>query len=199
MRSKSQNSTLNFLNLNDFKRPNENLENILRDNSVSLIANKSTGGPPLTWFSLPRIPLRRFLAYVCTSGGFFHYYGTPYSPTNANFASPKIHIRRGPSVLFYCIIFQVLAGSSRWLCVVMPKIMMKQKVLQKLQCIWSLFNFSCQNCCNNSCHCMTFCFIIKTILLTWRDLCLLISGHISSRFLAMQWKLTVVIFHIFVF
>jgi hypothetical protein len=30
----------------------------------------TTGGPPLTWFSLTQIPLAQFLAYVRTSGGF---------------------------------------------------------------------------------------------------------------------------------
>ena len=34
-------------------------------------------GLPLTWFSLTRIPLPRFLAYVRASGGFSHQQGTP--------------------------------------------------------------------------------------------------------------------------
>ena len=32
-----------------------------------------TGGPPLKRFSLPRIPLEQFLAYVHASGGFLHW------------------------------------------------------------------------------------------------------------------------------
>ena len=109
----------------------------------------STEGPPLTRFSLPRIPLPQFLAYVRASGGFFalvfnnenfylnyilqgvphlrnfHYRRSHYrnfwlmyvqvgdfyissSPTNVNFAkrvfsSPKIRVRQGPSVSYFCM------------------------------------------------------------------------------------------------
>ena len=42
-----------------------------------------TGGPPLTQFSLPQIPLPRFLAYVSASGGFLRIVG---DPTNSNFS-----------------------------------------------------------------------------------------------------------------
>ena len=53
------------------------VESMICSVSVQFVRNwlfpkkiKNTGGPPLTRFSLPRIPLPRFLAHVHVNGGF---------------------------------------------------------------------------------------------------------------------------------
>ena len=59
---------------------------------------QDTGGPPLTRKSLTRFPLPRFLAYVLVS------VGPPTVPhlhefhVTRFFQSPKMRVRRGPSV-----------------------------------------------------------------------------------------------------
>ena len=53
------------------------------ESEINVNFKRSTGGPPLMRFSLPRIPLPWFLAYVRASGGLPSQQGIPYSPTNA--------------------------------------------------------------------------------------------------------------------
>ena len=60
----------------------------LSEKGCALFINsyKNLGGPPLTRFSLPRIPIMKFVACEHASGGFQRQQGIPYSPTNANFS-----------------------------------------------------------------------------------------------------------------
>ena len=79
----------------------------------------TTGGPPLTRKPLARFPLPRFLAYLHASGDFSVSRGLQCSPTNTNFMyitqffpSPRMSVRRGPSVHTFTFVEMVVTRAA---------------------------------------------------------------------------------------
>ena len=70
----NKNKTENPFSAPMHKKPNINFDKAQADQTLAgrnlTLSKHTTGGPPLTRFSLPRIPLQQFLAYVRASGGF---------------------------------------------------------------------------------------------------------------------------------